>query len=92
VAVEKGTKGVISGALAQFLERIFNHLRTDFRAISAQEEFFNSHITLSTTRARPRMDRMPMIEARKCEARRGRWAASWSSPARPREMNVGGVE
>jgi hypothetical protein len=44
VAVEKGTKGVISGALAQFLERIFNHLRTDFRAISAQEEFFNSHM------------------------------------------------
>jgi hypothetical protein len=43
VAVEQRTKGVISGALAQFLERIFNHLRTDFRAISAQEEFFNSH-------------------------------------------------
>jgi hypothetical protein len=61
VAVEKGTKGVISGALAQFLERIFNHLRTDFRAISAQEEFFNSHITLSTTRARPRMDRTPTM-------------------------------
>jgi hypothetical protein len=49
VAVEKGTKGVISGALARFLERIFNHLRTDFRAISAQEEFFNSHGLIGST-------------------------------------------
>jgi hypothetical protein len=46
VAVEKGTKKVISGEPAPFLKRIFNDLRTDFTAISAQEQFFNSRACL----------------------------------------------
>jgi hypothetical protein len=36
VAVEKGSKKVISGEPAAFPERIINDLRTDFRAILAQ--------------------------------------------------------
>jgi hypothetical protein len=43
VAVGKGTKKVILGEPAPFLKRIFNDLRTDFTAISAQGQFFNTH-------------------------------------------------
>jgi len=43
VAVEKGTKAVISLNFSVYSERKFNNLRTNFLAETGQKEFFNSH-------------------------------------------------
>jgi len=43
VAVEKGTKTVISPNFRVFLERKFNNLQTQFWLQTPSKEFFNSH-------------------------------------------------
>jgi hypothetical protein len=43
VAVEKGTKAVISGNSSAYGERIFNNLRTNFVVEIPRKEFFNTH-------------------------------------------------
>jgi hypothetical protein len=48
VAVEKGTKKVILGEPAPFLKRIFNDLRTDFRAIASSRTVFQQPRLIST--------------------------------------------
>jgi hypothetical protein len=43
VAVEKGTKAVISANFSTYGERTFNNLRTNFAVVIPREEFFNSY-------------------------------------------------
>jgi hypothetical protein len=43
VAVEKGTKAVISVHFSAYGKRTFNNLRTDFVGEIPLKEFFNSH-------------------------------------------------
>jgi hypothetical protein len=43
VAVEKGTKAVISLDFSVYGERTFNDLRTNFVVEIPEKEFFNSH-------------------------------------------------
>src|SRR6266478_175402 len=43
VAVEKGTKAVISVNFSAYGERTFNNLRANFAGEIPREEFFNSH-------------------------------------------------
>ena len=44
VAVEKGTKAVISGNFSVYGERKFNNLQTTFCLETPRKEFFNSHV------------------------------------------------
>jgi hypothetical protein len=43
VAVEKGTKAVISANSSVYGERTFNNLQTNFIAEIPRKEFFNTH-------------------------------------------------
>jgi hypothetical protein len=43
VAVEKGTKAVISANSGVYRKRTFNNLRTDFVVEIPGKEFFNTH-------------------------------------------------
>jgi hypothetical protein len=43
VAVEKGTKAVISVNFSVYGRRTFNNLRTNFAAEIPKKDFFNSH-------------------------------------------------
>jgi len=43
VAVEKGTKAVISVNFSPYGERTFNSLRANFAGEIPRKEFFNSH-------------------------------------------------
>jgi len=43
VAVEKGTKAVISVNFSAYGERTFNNLRANFVGEIPRKEFFNSH-------------------------------------------------
>jgi hypothetical protein len=43
VAVEKGTKTVISASFRVYGARTFNNLRATFVVETARKEFFNSH-------------------------------------------------
>jgi hypothetical protein len=43
VAVEKGTKAVISLNFSAYSERTFNNLRANFCGEIPRKEFFNSH-------------------------------------------------
>jgi hypothetical protein len=54
VAVEKGTKAVISTDSSVYGERTFNNLRTDFVVEIARREFFNSHMRLHQWRIHAR--------------------------------------
>jgi hypothetical protein len=46
VAVEKGTKAVISANSSDYRERILNNLRTNFVVEISGKEFFNTHAYL----------------------------------------------
>jgi hypothetical protein len=46
VAVEKGTKAVISVNFSAYGERTFNNLRANFAGEIPRKEFFNSHAYL----------------------------------------------
>jgi hypothetical protein len=53
VAVEKGTKAVISVNFRAEGRRTFNNLRTNFAVGIPQKEFFNSYGLFTTTIAPP---------------------------------------
>jgi len=60
VAVEKGTKAVISMNFSAYGERTFNNLRANFAGEIPRKEFFNSHRRLHQLRIVSEIDSMTM--------------------------------